>query len=74
MHTIFHPWLFNEGGHVPNMDRETLKAKIEVRLRSLFPYYTSPGKDDAFYMVRDADLTRAAESITDFWDDEAPQE
>ena len=56
------------------MDRKTLKAKIEVRLRSLFPYYKSTEKDDAFYMVRDADLTRAAESIADFWDDEDHQE
>jgi hypothetical protein len=73
-HTIVQPWLFDAGGHVPNMNRETLKEKIAVRLRALFPYYTSPGKDDTFYMVRDADLTRAAESIADFWDDEDPQE
>ena len=59
---------------MPNMNRETLKEKIAVRLRSLFLYYTSPGKDDTFYMVRDTDLTRAAESIADFWDDEDPQE
>ena len=56
------------------MNRETLKEKIAVRLRALFPYYTSPGKDDTFYMVRDADLTRAAESIADLWEYKAPQE
>ena len=51
---------------MPNMNRETLKEKIAVRLRALFPYYTSPGKEDALYIVRDADLTRAAESLADF--------
>ena len=42
------------------MNRETLKEKIKVRLRALFPYYTSPGKDDTFIHIRDADLTRAS--------------
>ena len=59
---------------MPHMDRETLKEKIAGRLRSLFPYYESTEQEDALYMVREADLTRAAESIADFWDDEDHRE
>jgi hypothetical protein len=57
--------VFDESNHFPIMDKEKLKEEIETRLRYVLPSYMREDKDDTFYLVRDEDLTRAAESIAD---------
>jgi hypothetical protein len=61
--------LFFDGSeHVATMDKEKLKEEIEMRLRYVFKYYVHEDRNDSFYLVRDEDLTRAADSIADLFD------
>ena len=59
---------FDESDHFSTMDKEKLKEEIEMRLRYVFKYYVHADRNDSFYLVRDEDLTRAADSIADLFD------
>jgi hypothetical protein len=52
------------------MDKETRAAHIARRLRSLFLYYAPPAQAEAFYLVREAALIRAAASLADVWEED----
>ena len=67
MKKLLHQLFFEELGNSPIIDKEKLKEAIEMRLRYIFPYYVREDKDDYLYLVRDEDLTRAAESIADLF-------
>jgi hypothetical protein len=64
---LLHQVFFDELGNSSTIDKEKLKEEIEMRLRYILPYYVREDKDDYFYLVRDEDLTRAAESIADLF-------
>ena len=64
---LLHQLFFDELGNFPTIDKEKLKEEIEMRLRYVFPNYVREDKDDYVYLVRDEDLTRAAESIADLF-------
>jgi hypothetical protein len=64
---LLHESFFDDLGHSPGIDKEKLKEEIEMRLRCVLPYYVREDKDDYFYLMRDEDLTRAAESIADLF-------
>jgi hypothetical protein len=74
MHKLFRPGRRDEGRGVSTMDKETLTAQIVLRLRSLLPYYANTQQEDAFYLVRETDLTRVAESLADFLKDDDTHE
>lgn len=59
--------LFDESDPFSTLDKEKLKEEIEMRLRYIFKCYVHEDKHDSFYLVRDGDLARAAESITDLF-------
>ena len=67
MHTLLQKELWAAGGSGPPMDKETLIEAMKARLRTLLPYYENKDENEYFYLARDADLTRAAESLADFW-------
>ena len=67
MKKLLHQLFFEELGNSPIIDKEKLKEEIEMRLRCVFPNYVREDKDDYVYLVRDEDLTRAAESIADLF-------
>ena len=54
-------------GNYPVIDKEKLKEEIKMRLRYILPHYVREDKDDYFYLVRDEDITRAAESLADLF-------
>jgi hypothetical protein len=54
-----------EDGRAPTIEREALIAAMKGRLRTLLPYYENKEENEYFYLARDADLTRAAESLVD---------
>jgi hypothetical protein len=54
-----------ENGTAPAMEREARIAAMKGRLRTLLPYYEHKEEHEYFYLARDADLTRAAESLVD---------
>jgi hypothetical protein len=59
---------FDETDPFPILDKEKLREEIEMRLRYVFKCYVHEDKNDSFYLVRDEDLARAAESIADLFD------
>jgi len=64
---LLHQSFFEELGNSPVIDKEKLKEEIKMRLRYILPYYVREDKDDCFYLVRDEDITRAAESLADLF-------
>jgi hypothetical protein len=64
---LLHQSFFEELGNSPVIDKEKLKEEIKMRLRYILPYYVREDKDDCFYLVRDEDITRAAENLADLF-------
>src|SRR4029453_10010087 len=64
---LLHQVFFDELGNSSTIYKKKIKEENEIRFGYILPYYVREDKDDYFYLLRDEDLTRAAESIADLF-------